>query len=125
MTYEFITRRLNSFKYAIAGLRKVYSSQTNFRIQFLITLIIVVVSFLIGLEKWEWVVILFCIGATMAAEAFNTAIEFLVDHVCPEKHENAEKIKDIAAGAVLIIAITSALVGVIVLAPRLIEAFTF
>ena len=58
-----------------------------------------------------------CFGLVLAAEAFNTAIERLVNLVSPDYHPIAGDVKDIAAGAVLICAVTAALVGAIIFIP--------
>ena len=51
----------------------------------------------------------------------NTAIETVVDMFTREKNELAGKAKDISAGAVLILAIASAIVGGIIFIPKIIE----
>ena len=58
-----------------------------------------------------------CGTSVLAAEAFNTAIERLVNLVSPDYHPIAGDVKDIAAGAVLICAVTAALVGAIIFIP--------
>jgi len=55
----------------------------------------------------------------IAAEFFNTAIEFVVDLVSPEKHPLAGAAKDVAAGAVLILSIAAAIVGILIFSPYL------
>ena len=58
-----------------------------------------------------------CIGGVLAAEAFNTAIERLVNLVSPQWHPIAGEVKDIAAGAVLITAIAAAIIGLMIFIP--------
>ena len=53
----------------------------------------------------------------LAAEAFNTAIERLVNLVSTDYHPIAGDVKDIAAGAVLICAIFAAIIGLIIFVP--------
>ena len=62
-----------------------------------------------------------CFGIVLAAEGFNTAIERFVDLVSPDFHPIAGNVKDVAAGAVLICAIASAIVGVIIFLPYLLN----
>ena len=64
-----------------------------------------------------------CIGTVIAAELFNSAIERLVDLVSPEWQKVAGEVKDIAAGAVLVTAITAAIVGLIVFLPYILALF--
>jgi diacylglycerol kinase (ATP) len=63
--------------------------------------------------------VIISIGLVFAAEAFNTAIELLVDKISPDYDEKAGLIKDVAAGAVLFTAIAAAAVGIIVFVPKL------
>ena len=59
------------------------------------------------------------IGAVLSAEAVNSSIESLADLVSPEYNEAIKKTKDLAAGAVLIMAIAAAIVGLIIFIPKL------
>lgn len=69
----------------------------------------------------EWCIVLICFGLVLAAEAFNTAIERLVNLVSPDYHPIAGDVKDVAAGAVLICAIFAAIIGCIIFLPYLID----
>ena len=68
-------------------------------------------------------VVMLCIGTVITAELFNSAIERLVDLVSPEWNKIAGEVKDIAAGAVLVTAITAAIIGLIVFLPYLLALF--
>jgi diacylglycerol kinase (ATP) len=70
------------------------------------------------LDALEWALVLMQIGLVWAAETFNTALEKLVDLVSPEYHPLAGKVKDIAAGAVLIVSLMSVAVGGIIFGSR-------
>ena len=72
-----------------------------------------------NLSAEEWIVIAFAIGLVLAAEAINSSIEALADLGSPEYNEAIKRTKDLAAGAVLILAITAAIVGLIVFIPKL------
>ena len=67
----------------------------------------------------EWIVICLCIGLVLSAEAVNSAIEALADRVSPAYDEAIKRTKDLAAGAVLLLAIASAVVGLIIFLPKL------
>jgi len=75
-------------------------------------------------ERWERVILFACITLVLAAEAFNTAIEFLTDLVSPDFHPLAKKTKDTAAAAVLICAIGAAIIGLIVFLPYFMTLWT-
>ena len=72
-----------------------------------------------GLSSMEWIVICLCIGLVLSAEAVNSAIEALADRVSPAYDEAIKRTKDLAAGAVLLLAIASAVVGLIIFLPKL------
>lgn len=67
--------------------------------------------------------VLLCIGLVMALEMVNAAIEKLCDRLHPDKHTDIKLVKDMAAGAVLWAAIISAIVGLIIFAPKLLTKF--
>ena len=75
---------------------------------------------LLHLSPTEWIIITLCIGLVLAAEAVNSAIEALADRVSAEYDEAIKRTKDLAAGAVLLLAIASAIVGLIIFLPKLI-----
>ena len=79
------------------------------------------VSFYFHLTSAEWCWIILAVISVWTAEAFNTAFESLTDVASPEFHPVAEKAKDVAAGAVLIAAIGSALIGLVVLGPHVLS----
>lgn len=113
----FIRRRLNSFGYAIKGVAAAFRSEVNLRWHTLSSVAVVALGFYVGLSRWEWVFVFLSIGFVLMAELFNTAIEVVVNLVSPEPHPLAGKAKDIAAGAVLVISLTAALVGLLVFLP--------
>jgi diacylglycerol kinase (ATP) len=108
-----------SFGYALTGMKELIRSEQNARIHLFISICVIVAGFLFGLAAWEWCVVALCIGLVFAAEAFNTVIEKLVDHLFPNKHETARLAKDIAAGAVLFCAAMAVVCGIIVFLPKL------
>ena len=75
--------------------------------------------FHVSVAEWCWLVL--AIMAVWTAEALNTAIEFLADLVSPDFHPLVKCSKDVAAGAVLISAIGSVLIGLLVLGPHALD----
>ena len=84
------------------------------------TIVVVLAGFLFKLSNVEWLAVVFAIGLVLAGEAINSAIERLSDVVQPEWDDRIRDVKDISAGAVLICAITAAIIGIIVFLPKLI-----
>ena len=108
-----------SFRCAFAGIRDVIKVGRNAKIQFVIAAIVVTASLWLPLSRTDWAILSLTIGAIIAAEAANTAIEFVVDLVSPDHHELARRAKDAAAGAVLILAMIAVIVGGLILGPPL------
>ena len=111
------TGRIRSLRCAVKGIGVMISSQHNAWIHAAATVIVIVVGFYLQLTKPEWCWIILAIISVWTAEALNTAFEFLTDVASPEFHPLAEKAKDVAAGAVLISAIGSILIGMVILGP--------
>ena len=78
---------------------------------------------LLKLSILEWVAVAFAVGLVFSGEIFNSAIEDLADVVCPERDERIKKVKDLAAAAVLVNAITAAVIGLLVFVPKIIHLF--
>ena len=111
------TGRIRSIRCAVAGVRVMIASQHNAWLHAAATLVVVAVGLSFGLSKAEWCWIILAVIAVWTAEALNTAFEFLTDVASPEFHPVAAKAKDVAAGAVLITALGSVLIGLLVLGP--------
>jgi len=109
--------RIRSIRCAIKGIGVMIASQHNAWIHAAATIIVIIVSFYLHLTMPEWCWIILAIISVWTAEALNTAFEFLTDVASPEFHPLAEKAKDVAAGAVLISAIGSVLIGMVILGP--------
>jgi diacylglycerol kinase (ATP) len=112
-------RLIKSFGYAFTGIYDLLRSEPNTRIHLLATVCAIITGILLRISKSEWCIVLIVIALVWAAEAFNTAIEKLTDHLFPEYHEKARFAKDISAGAVLVCAITALVCGLIIFLPKL------
>lgn len=108
-----------SLKYAFSGIKKVFISERNFRFHTLAAILVISCGAIVKLALTEWLFIVVAIGIVITAEAFNSAIEKLVDMFTPEKNEKAGWIKDVSAAATLLAAITAATIGLIVFVPYL------
>ncbi len=113
-----VRKRLNSFRYAFAGLSTLISSQPNARIHLAATILVIAFAILLNIALWEWAILALAAGMVWTAEALNTALEFLADRVAPEKHELVRKAKDTAAGGVLAAAVAAAAAGLLIFVPH-------
>jgi diacylglycerol kinase len=116
---KFIRQRIASFKWALKGLKDLFTHHPNAQIHLLATLMVVPLAIFLQVSLVEWCLLILCIVLVMAMEAMNSALEYLADKVSPEHDELIGKSKDIAAGAVLLCAIGAALVGLLILGPKL------
>lgn len=112
-------KRLASFRYAFNGIRLLIQKEHNAWIHCFAAICVIVAGVFLGLSPMEWIAVSIVIGAVLAAEAINSAIEALADLVSPEYNVAIKKTKDLAAGAVLITAIAAAIVGFIIFLPKL------
>jgi diacylglycerol kinase (ATP) len=114
-----LTKRIQSFGFAIKGLKTLFQTQANARIHALAIVVVTVLGFYFKLENQEWCSVVVAFAMVLSAEAMNTAIEFVVDLVSPQYHPLAGKAKDVAAAAVLITAIGAVVIAAIVFLPKI------
>ncbi|MEH7353193.1 diacylglycerol kinase family protein [Neobacillus drentensis] len=114
---------MSSFSFAFSGILLALRKERNMRIHFISSIIVLLVSFYFSITKIEWVFILFAIGGMFALELLNTAIERVVDLVTAEYHPLAKQAKDLAAGAVLIYAALSVVIGIVIFLPYVLNLF--
>jgi len=114
-----LSERARSFRHAFRGIGTVIATQHNAWIHLVATLCAVILGFFVHLDRVEWCAIVFAIALVWITEAVNTAIEFLADEVTRERRDGIGRAKDVGAGAVLLAAMASAIVGTIVFVPHL------
>lgn len=116
-----LRKRLRSFRYAFHGIQLLIRYEHNAWIHCFAAVCVITAGFLTGLSAMEWIVVIFAIGMVLAAEAVNSSIEVLADLVSPGYNEAIKRTKDLAAGAVLILAIAAAIIGMIIFIPKIIS----
>lgn len=119
----FEKRFIKSFSNAARGLAYLFKSQVNARIELIITCFVIIAGILFRISNAEWVIILLCIALVLGLEGINTAVEILADKVEPDVDKEIGKVKDVAAGAVLIGALVAAIIGFVIFAPRFLDLF--
>ena len=113
--------RWHSVRYALKGVWHVVCHEWNARIELAAATTVIALGFYLKLGSTELAILVLTIGSVIAAEFANTVAESLVDLVSPEISEPARIIKDVAAGGVLVMALTSVVVGLFILGPPLLE----
>ena len=116
------TKKLtNSFKYAFHGIIETMKREQNMVIHIIITVLVVFLGLFFRISKFEWLTLIITIGMVIATEIINTAIEALTDLVSPKQNNLARIAKDCSAGAVLILAITAVIIGLVIFTPYLVD----
>ena len=110
---------INSFKYALQGIKSAFKTEQNLKIHFIIMVLVIIAGIAFQISQAEWIICIIMFGVVISAELINTAIETTVDIAMPQKNEKAKLAKDISAGAVLVTAITSAIIGLIIFVPKI------
>ncbi len=114
-----LDKHIRSFGYAWQGIRRAWREEMNFRIEVLIGIAATVLGILLRIDTGEWALIALASALVLASEAFNTAFEELCDMLRPEHDPHVAKIKDLAAGAVLLSAIGATVIGLIIFIPHI------
>ncbi len=114
-----VKKRGQSFCHAFNGLGKFFRTEHNAWIHSVAAIAVLILGWRLHISKTEWLGACFAIGLVLSAEAFNTCIERLADMVSPAADDRIKYIKDLAAGAVLIAAITAAIIGSIIFIPKI------
>lgn len=113
--------RIKSFIYALKGLKVLLTDEPHARFHLVAAIVVITAGIYLDVSPIEWIILVFCIGSVLAAEAFNTAVENLGNAISQDQNPNIEKAKDVAAAGVLIISFSAAIVGSIIFIPRIIE----
>ena len=109
---------IKSFGFAFNGIRNCFIQERHFKIHALLAVVAITAGFYFNITTVEWFVVLICSGAVFTAELINTAIEQLCDIVHKENHPGIKLVKDLAAAAVLVSAITAAIAGMVIFIPK-------
>jgi len=108
-----------SFRCALRGFWYALQDERNMRIHVGTAVFVLLFSAWLGLTPLEWLLIVVAIALVFIGEMFNTVVELMIDLITAERSSLAKRAKDIAAGAVLVAALTAATIGLLVLGPRL------
>ncbi|AJK87104.1 diacylglycerol kinase family protein [Lysinibacillus fusiformis] len=112
-----LRKYLRSFGYAFEGIITA-SKEQNLKSHIVSAVIVILAGYFTGLSRTEWYIVLLLIALMFALEMINTAIERVVDLASPNLHPLAKQAKDIAAGAVLVFALFSAIIGLLIFLPK-------
>ena len=113
----------SSFTNAFNGIKNTYATEYHMVIHCYFAVAVIICGVLFQISYMEWLVCLILIGAVISLELVNTAIESIVNMITTDYNFYAKLAKDTSAGAVLVISIISAVIGLIIFVPKFIELF--
>ncbi len=116
-----IKQLFNSIRYSLRGIKYVFKNEQNFRIQLFVALLVVLLMFLFSLRRSEIVVLILLIVAVLTLEILNSALEKFIDLLKPRLAPQVKVVKDMMAAMVLITALGSAIIGIMIFWPHIIE----
>ena len=114
-----IKRFGRGFVYAWNGIRAAVQEERNFRFHLCAACYAAILGMLADLSCMEWALLAFCITAVLGMELMNSAVERAVDKPDTTHWWSAGAAKDMAAGAVLIVALGALAIGGCLFLPRL------
>ncbi len=118
-----IKRFFKAFKHAFSGI-KLSFKELSMQCHILAAAVVLIGGKIFGLDRMEWFAILILIALVWTAELFNTAIEELANLIQREQnlaYKATQKVRDLSAGAVLVIAMAAAVIGTAIFAVKIIE----
>lgn len=120
----YLKRRRSAFGFAFSGLLQAFSKEAHMKLHGCAAILVTALGFYFELTAGEWIAVSVCIALVISLELLNSAIERLCDLVMPQQHPDIKYIKDVCAGAVLIVCCLSLVVAAIVFGPYLLRFFS-
>ena len=115
---SFLVNRIKSVGFALRGALLLIRTEASIKIQVFIAIVVTAAGFYFNISSTEWILQILAIGLVMGIEGLNTAVEKISDFVHPDHNPKIGFIKDIAAGAVMLVSIASSIVGLIIYLPK-------
>lgn len=113
-----------AFSDAVRGVAVAWRQELHLKLHTAAAVLVCAAAWWLGATTTEWAILLLCIGLVFGLEYVNSALERLADRVTTANDSLIRDAKDMAAGAVLVVSVASALVGILVLGPKLAALFS-
>jgi len=118
----FIKKTIRSLVFAFRGIGYMVKNERNFKIHLFFAVLIIFIGLLVGFNRYDWMIVILLIAVILSAEIFNSALERICDLMKIKlklKYEDTTIIRNLSAGAVIIIALFSLLIGIILIGGKL------
>ena len=109
------------FRDAWIGLGQGVQGQTSFYVHLPMAVAVVLLGFWLQVSITEFSILLLCIAMVLALELVNSSLEAMSRAITDQYNESLGKALHIASAAVLLASLFSAVVGLLILGPKLIE----
>jgi len=116
---SFLRNRWKSVGFALRGALLLIRTEASIKVQVFITMVMTAAGFFFEISNTEWILQILTIAIIMGAEGLNTAIEKVSDYIQPEFDERIGFIKDVSAGAVMLVSIAATIIGFIIYLPKI------
>lgn len=116
---SFAKNRIKSVGFALKGALLLIRTEASIKIQLFIALVMTAIGFYFEISNTEWILQILAIALVMGVEGVNTAIEKICDFVHPEFDPKIGFIKDVSAGAVMLVSIGASICGLIIYLPKI------
>lgn len=120
--FTFVYKVFRSFTYAIAGIVSAVHER-NMKVHLLASIVVLSAGVFFQISKFEWMIVLMLTAMVISAEMVNTAIEELANIVRDElklDYKATQRARDVAAGAVLVLAYTAAFIAILIFVPKIV-----
>lgn len=119
---NYLKNRIKAFGYAFSGIKNSFMRETHLKLHLLSVILVVTLGLFLDVSKSDWLILSLAITLVIAFEMVNTAIENLCDMIQPEQDPKIKYIKDVAAGAVLVVCIFAVVAGLFVFLPYILKS---
>ena len=116
---SFIINRIKSVGFALRGALLLIRTEASIKVQVFIAIVMTAAGFYFDISNTEWIVQILTIALIMGTEGLNTAIEKVADYIQPEFDKKIGIIKDVSAGAVMLVSIAATIIGFIIYLPKI------
>lgn len=114
---------LKSFKHALNGLSWSAQNQKNFVLHISISIAVFLLAYILQVSRTDFIILVFAVVLGLTAEMMNTSIEEMTDLITIKWSKQAKIAKDVAAGMMLIVSLGTAIVGLIVFIPYILQQY--
>ncbi len=111
-----------SFSFAFKGIGKAFKKERNIKIHTFLACLAIILGLILNINTFEWIIIILLIGIVISAEIFNSALESVADLLrfkLDLAYLETYWIRNFAAGAVMILALAAAFIGLIIFLPKI------